>query len=175
MAIYEVKSSIAQVMGEASDISKTLGILNSGDKIDSIGIIDDYAFFKYNDQNGYVKLSNLIESYCACGTVIVQFLDAATSEKLISDTVYKNVSLSKHTYYAEMIYEYNPSRNSYQDVFLTEDNDYKTITFLYNKVTKLGSVKIKYIDYDSLDDIEDCKVIENLQLGSYVYTALSIA
>ena len=107
--------------------------------------------------------------------VIIKYVDDTTSEELVNSVVYDEVNLGKQTYYPQSLYGYNVVGDSFQDVFLTEDGEIKTITFKYKKIIETGSITIKYIDSTSLKDLAEPLVIENLELGSYLYSALSIA
>lgn len=175
MIIYEVKSSIATVMSNTSAISKTLGILNKGDKIDAINIENNFAYFKYNNLDGYINLSSLTESKVDTGTIVIKYINEATSQELMDTLVHKDLELGKHTYYAEPIYGYELVGRSFCDAFLTKSDETKEIIFKYKEIIVTGSITVKYIDFKSLKDLSEPQIINELTLGSYTFSAISIA
>ena len=58
-SLYEVSSLIALVMNKQNTLSEVLGLLIVETKIDVISISDEWAYFRYNNTNAYVKKSSL--------------------------------------------------------------------------------------------------------------------
>ena len=53
--LYEVSSLIALVMNKPNIFAQVLGILNRGNQIDVISISGAWAYFKYNNNDTYIK------------------------------------------------------------------------------------------------------------------------
>ena len=57
--LYEVSSLIALVMNMPNAFCQVIGILSKGTTIYVISISGNYAYFKYNNTDAYVKKNNL--------------------------------------------------------------------------------------------------------------------
>ena len=57
-SLYEITTTNAFVMKKPDDLSQVLGILNKGVQIDILNIVNDWGYFKYNNQDAYNKNNN---------------------------------------------------------------------------------------------------------------------
>jgi len=175
--LYEVSSLTAIVMNKPNMFSQVLGILNKGDQIDVISISKSWAYFKYNNINGYVKKGNLkmlnTEPIEAKGSVTLKYIDITTNNEIYPSEIINNLNLGNYSYEERIIYNYKLQNDSTQSVNLTEEDPDQVIIFYYNQV--LGTITIKYIDTNVNTDIFEPKTIENLSLGTYTYGAINIS
>ena len=175
--LYEVSSLIALVMNRPNAFSQVIGILNRGNTIDVISISGSYAYFKYNNNDAYVKKNNLkiinTQPIEVKGSVIIKYLDINTQNEVYASETINNITLGTYKYDAKIIYGYKIENSSSQSVTLTESNANQTITFYYSKI--LGTVTINYIDENTNASIYQSTVIENLNLGTYTYGSISIS
>ena len=58
-SLYEITTTNAFVMKKPDDLSQVLGILNKGVQIDILNIVNDWGYFKYNNQDAYIRKNNL--------------------------------------------------------------------------------------------------------------------
>lgn len=61
MALYKVTTTFALVTEKPKILSKPLGILIKDDIIEVINFYDNWAYFKYKDQDAYTHSYNLAE------------------------------------------------------------------------------------------------------------------
>ena len=61
MALYKVTITFALVMEKPKILSNPLGILIKDDIIEVINFYDNWAYFKYKDQDAYTHSYNLAE------------------------------------------------------------------------------------------------------------------
>lgn len=61
MALYKVTTTFALVMEKPKILSKPLGILIKDDIIEAINFYDNWAYFKYKEQDAYTHSYNLVE------------------------------------------------------------------------------------------------------------------
>lgn len=61
MSLYKVTTTFALVMEKPKILSKPLGILIKGDIIEVINFYNNWAYFKYKDQDAYTHSYNLAE------------------------------------------------------------------------------------------------------------------
>ena len=175
--LYEVSSLIALVMNRPNAFSQVIGILIKGTTINVISISGNYAYFKYNNTDAYVKKNNLkilnTEPIEVKGSIILKYLDINTQNEVYASETINNLTLGTYKYDAKSIYGYKIESSSSQSVTLTESNSNQTITFYYSKI--LGTVTINYIDENTNASIYKSTVIENLTLGTYTYGSISIS
>lgn len=176
-ALYEVSSLIALVMNRPNAFSQVIGILIKGTTIDVISISGNYAYFKYNNTDAYVKKNNLnilnTEPIEVKGSVILKYLDINTQNEIYASETINTLTLGTYKYDAKSIYGYKIESSSSQSVTLTESNSNQTITFYYSKI--LGTVTINYVDENTNAFIYKSTVIENLPLEIYTYGSISIS
>ena len=174
--LYEVSSLLALVMNRANNFSKVLGTLSHGTQIDIISISNGWAYFKYNNNDAYIKQSNLKvvnnQSIEIKGSITLKYIDNNTENEIYCSETLSNLALGSYTYEAKIIYGYQLINSSSQSISLTESNPNQTINFYYNQI--LGSITIKYIDKNTNSNISEPKVIENLSLGTYSYGFIEI-
>lgn len=175
--LYEVSSLIALVMNRPNAFSQVIGILTKGTTIDIISISGNYAYFKYNNTDAYVKKNNLkiinTQPIEVKGSVILKYLEINTQNEVYTSETINNLTLGTYKYDAKSIYGYKIENSTSQSVTLTESNPNQTITFYYSKI--LGTVTINYIDENTNASIYQPTVIENLTLGTYNYGSISIS
>ena len=175
-SLYEITTTNAFVMKKPDDLSQVLGILNKGVQIDILNIINDWGYFKYNNQDAYIRKNNLkvitttpIENK---GSLIIKYLDINTNEEVYCSEILNNIAFGTYTYEIKNIYGYKSISETSQSITLIEDTPNQSITFYYEKI--LGSITIKYIDNITNEEIYDSSIINNLSLGSYTYSAIEI-
>ena len=175
-SLYEITTANAFVMKKPDDLSQVLGILNKGVQIDILNIINDWGYFKYNNQDAYIRKNNLkvitttpIENK---GSLIIKYLDINTNEEVYCSEILNNIAFGTYTYEIKNIYGYKSISETSQSITLIEDTPNQSITFYYEKI--LGSITIKYIDNITNEEIYDSSIINNLSLGSYTYSAIEI-
>lgn len=105
------------------------------------------------------------------GSIVVKYIDNASSSALLLQETFNNLKLGTYTYTSKYISGYSLVSNSTETVTLTDTIPNAEVIFKYNEL--LGSVTIKYIDSSSLKELEHSTVISNLSLGTYSYTAKS--
>ena len=175
--LYEVSSLIALVMNRPNAFSQVIGILSKGTTIDIISISGNYAYFKYNNTDAYVKKNNLkiinTEPIEVKGSVILKYLEINTQNEVYTSETINNLTLGTYKYDAKSIYGYKIENSTSQSVTLTESNPNQTITFYYSQI--LGTVTINYIDENTNTSIYQSTIIENLTLGTYTYASISIS
>lgn len=175
--LYEVSSFITLVTNKPSAFSSIIAILSKGTIIDVISISGNYAYFKYNNNDAYIKKNNLkilnTEPIQVKGSVIIKYLDINTNNEIYTSQTINNLTLGTYKYEAKTISEYKIVNASSQSVTLTQSNPNQIITFYYSKI--LGSVTINYIDEITNTSICKSTIIENLTLGSYTYNSVNIS
>lgn len=175
--LYEVSSFITLVTNKPSAFSSIIAIFSKGTIIDVISISGNYAYFKYNNNDAYIKKNNLkilnTQPVEIKGSVFIKYLDIDTSNEIYTSDIINNLTLGTYKYEAKTISEYKIVNSSSQSVTLTQSNPDQTITFYYSKI--LGAVTINYIDEITNTSIYKSTIIENLTLGSYTYNSVNIS
>lgn len=175
--LYEVSSLVAFVMNKPNNFAQIIGTLSRSTQIDVISISGNWAYFKFNNSDAYVKKNNLKiinnPSIEVKGSINLKYLDVSTNNEVYSSETISNLSLGTYTYEAKTIYGYKLTNISPQSVTLTITNPNQTIIFYYNKI--LGSITIKYINENTNEEIYSPTIINNLELGSYSYGFIDIS
>ena len=108
--LYEVSSLLALVMNRANNFSKVLGTLSCGTQIDVISISNGWVYFKYNNNDAYIKQSNLKvvnnQSIEIKGSITLKYIDNNTENEIYCSETLSNLALGSYTYEAKIIYGY---------------------------------------------------------------------
>lgn len=103
-SLYEVSSLFLLIMNKPNIFGQVLGILTKGNKIDVISISGSWAYFKYNNNNAYVKKNSLkiinntpVEEI---GSVTIKFLNSDTNDEIyasqtINDLIFWHLHLQR--------------------------------------------------------------------------------
>ena len=106
------------------------------------------------------------------GTITIKYINEDTNEQIYSSTIIDNLELGSYTYGCIDISGYTLNDDESKTVTLTENNPNVSITFKYNEI--LGTVTIKYILSETLEELSPTEVISGLHLGTYSYEAKDI-
>lgn len=106
------------------------------------------------------------------GAITIKYIDENTNEQIYSSTIIDNLELGSYTYGCIDISGYTLNDDESKTVTLTENNPNVSITFKYNEI--LGTVTIKYILSETLEELSPTEVISGLHLGTYSYEAKDI-
>lgn len=175
-SLYEVSSLFLLIMNKPNIFGQVLGILTKGNKIDVISISGSWAYFKYNNNNAYVKKNSLkiinntpVEEI---GSVTIKFLNSDTNDEVYASQTINDLSFGTYTYNAKEIYGYKLNSTTPQYITLTSQNPNQTVIFYYTKIS--CSITIHYINENTNEYISDSKTITDLSLGSYSYGSIEI-
>ena len=175
-SLYEVSSLFLLIMNKPNIFGQVLGILTKGNKIDVISISGSWAYFKYNNNNAYVKKNSLkiinntpVEEI---GSVTIKFLNSDTNDEIYASQTINDLSFGTYTYNAKEIYGYKLNSTTPQYITLTNQNPNQTVIFYYTKIS--CSITIHYINENTNEYISDSKTITDLSLGSYSYDSIEI-
>lgn len=106
------------------------------------------------------------------GSITLQYVDNDSNTKLSDDEKYNNLEFGSYTYSAKSFSNYKLIGSQTQTITINDTNLNATIVFSYSKV--LGSITIKYLEKDTLVELSPETVLNNIELGSYSFDALSI-
>ena len=106
------------------------------------------------------------------GSITLQYVDNDSNTKLIDDEKYTNLEFGSYTYSAKSFSNYKLIGSQTQTITINDTNLNATIVFSYSKI--LGSITIKYLEKDTLVELSPETVLNNIELGSYSFDALSI-
>lgn len=175
-SLYEVSSLFLLIMNKPNIFGQVLGILTKGNKIDVISVSGSWAYFKYNNNNAYVKKNSLkiinntpVEEI---GSVTIKFLNSDTNDEVYASQTINDLSFGTYTYNAKEIYGYKLNSTTPQYITLTNQNPNQTVIFYYTKIS--CSITIHYINENTNEYISDSKTITDLSLGSYSYDSIEI-
>lgn len=175
-ALYEVTSLFALIMNKPNTFSQVLGILIRGTQIDVISISGNWAYFRYNNTNAYIRKNSLkiIDNTPVkeTGSITIKYIDSETNDEVYASQTISDLPLGNYSYSSKNIYGYKLYTTSPQSVTLTEENPNQTIIFYYKNI--LCTVTINYTDETTKNTISDSQVISNLSLGTYTYGSIDI-
>lgn len=106
------------------------------------------------------------------GSVTIKYIDKSSLVELSPSKVIDKLELGSYSYNSISIDGYNVSGDTTKTVTLTSTNPNQVINFSYSKI--LGEVTIRYVEEGTDIDISEKTIYENLELGTYKYSAKSI-
>ena len=106
------------------------------------------------------------------GSITLQYIDNDSNTKLSDDEKYNNLEFGSYTYYAKSFSNYKLVGNQTETITINDTNLNETIIFSYSKL--LGSITIKYLEKNTLIELSSETVLNNIELGSYSFDAISI-
>lgn len=106
------------------------------------------------------------------GSVVINYIDNSSTALLETETI-SNLKLGNYTYSSKSISGYSILNPSTQTITITAETPNVEITFKYNKL--YGSITLQYVDNDSNTKLSDDEKYNNLEFGSYTYSAKSFS
>ena len=106
------------------------------------------------------------------GSMTIKYIDKSSLVEIFPSKVIDKLELVSYSYNAISIDGYNVSGDTTKTVMLTSTNPNQVIIFNYSKI--LGEGIIRYIEEGTDIDISEKTIYENLELGTYKYSAKSI-
>ena len=169
---YKISSSLAPIMLKPSYFSLILCIFFKNTIINVKSISNGWACFELLRRNVYINEQFLEKTYYNLGSINIQYIDFSSGLLLSNPVSYTNLEYGTYSYTAKIINGYTIFDENTQTVTLNENNKNATITFNYYKI--LGSVKISYLDFETDVELLNSTTFNNLSLGIYSYSAVSI-
>lgn len=106
------------------------------------------------------------------GNITIKYVNKDTLSELSAETILSNLELGSYTFDAINISGYSIYEDLSKTIVLTDDNPTFEINFMYSEI--LGSITINYLDENN-NKVTDSKIDNNLKLGNYTYSAISIS
>lgn len=174
--LYEVKSKIASIYNKASFASAIVGSLPKGAQIEVLRFTNQWACFIFNGneayiRKSYIKISTTIPT--KTGSITIKYLNVDNNNEILSSDTYNNLQLGTYTYTAKNITNYNTNLPTSTSVTLDENNPNQTIIFYYSQI--LGNITIKYLDFDTNNEVATSNFYDNLTLKTYTYKAKEVS
>ena len=96
---YKVITSSTVIRNRPNQNAKILGYLYQNNTIDVISISNEWAYFKYNKKNAYIKISDIqpVQQVYITGNLTIEYIDIDSNLEIQPSSTYTNRELKSYT------------------------------------------------------------------------------